>query len=116
MTEKTENQNVPNQDEDAIRIMYIKLTTGEEIITKVSELTSNCESAIQIISMPDGEGKMRISFLPYMQHAENRIFLLNQQQVVAISSVDAQMLRNYLIYIGDIPDIAVPETKIFTGK
>lgn len=98
-------------------VIVLKLSSGEEIISKVNELENDCMELISpyvYIIQQDTTGKNVSGLMPFMLLAKNSTMVLTQRPVIiAEPSDDAR--DAYLRMTGDIV-IKTPKKEIILAK
>lgn len=100
-----------------VQVMLLKLTSGEEIICKVDDETSE-SSGIEIskplvVFLDKGEdGRMNVGFAQFMVLAADAKVSLNGANVVGMAVPEQSTIDNYLRIIGDRVIDVPPEKSI----
>jgi len=99
-------------------VQIVKLTSGEELIGKVTETDLEGRQLVQIekpavvMLIPDQkeEGKFGIGLAPYAPYAEGNVIPIFPNHIVSIFSPAKTLLNEYNQHYGS--KVIVPESKI----
>lgn len=107
-----------NTSEAVYDIMLMRLSSGEEIITKAKRIDSMYEVVVPIgiRTFPDKDGGVGASFTPFMASADKKISYIMGNHVQAIAAPDEGMMNSYLEAIGEKPAILTPNKDIILAK
>lgn len=108
MTDKDTNTN-KDVGED---VVLLRLNTGEEIVSFMNGATSELRNPLIIHIQMDAQGRAMASFYPYIPNAWNKTCIINNQHVQAFAVPDEKLLENYLVSVGEKPNIIKPDNKI----
>lgn len=81
------------------KIMCLKLSSGEEVIGKLSEqgtVQTIVKDVALVIMMPgQAQGQYSLGLMPFLPYADSKTFAFNSQHVIVQFKPSLDMLNNY---------------------
>lgn len=96
-------------------VVLIKLSSGDEIIAKATELDSRyteIKNPLMVVMKPKGKDEVEVSFVPFMALAEDDVVLILSAHIIAVAQPKDETIKGYLQSIGDVLIQTPPEKKI----